>query len=232
MTKLIFLGTRGEIEESSKKHKYHSSLLIEYKKFKLLVDYGILQRYKLEKIKPNAILITHAHPDHYIWTKENVETKIPVYLTKKTFDYGKFKPENYKIIKPNKKIKLGPFTIIPHNTVHSIKCPGVSFEILAARKKIIYTGDVVDIKNKNKVLKGADFYIGDGSCIRANLVRRKNNKIFGHARIITQMNWCEKAGIKNIIFTHFGKESIRKEKKFRKEHPEIIFAYDGMEMEV
>lgn len=232
MIKLIFLGTKGEIEESSKKHKYHSSLMLQYKKFKLLIDYGTLQKNKLEKIKPNAILVTHAHPDHYVWTKENVETKIPVYLTKKTFDYGKFKPENYKIIKLNKKFKLGSFTIIPHKVLHSIRCPGVAFEIFAERKKIIYTGDVVDIVSKNNILKKADCYIGDGSSIRANLVRRRDNKIFGHARIITQVNWCKKCDVKNIIFTHFGKESIRKEKEFKKKYPEIIFAYDGMDMRI
>ncbi len=232
MIKLIFLGTKGEIEEHSKKHRYHSSTLLKYKGFKLLIDYGTLQKYKLEKIKPNAVLITHAHPDHYVWTKKDYEISIPVYLTKKTFDYGKFKPENYKIITPNKKFKLGPFTIIPHNAIHSIRCPAVSFEIHAERKKIIYTGDVVDIKNKNKVLRKADYYIGDGSSIRANLVRRRDNKIFGHARIITQIHWCEKAGVRNIIFTHFGKESIRKEKEFKKKYPEIIFAYDGMEMQI
>lgn len=230
--KFIFLGTKGEIEEQSKKHRYHSSLMIGYKKFKLLIDYGNLQKYDLNKLKPNAVLITHAHPDHYIWTKEDFETKIPVYLTKKTFDYGKFKPENFKIIYSNKKIKLRNFTIIPHNVLHSIKCPGVAFEILAGRKKIIYSGDVVDIENKNKVLKNANYYIGDGSSVNANLVRKKDNKLFGHARITTQINWCKKAEIKNIIFTHLGKETIRKEKEFKKKHPEIIFAYDGMKIEI
>ena len=63
--KLVFLGTKGEIEESTPKHKYHSSLLIISKEAKLLVDYGMLRKYSLEKIQPDAILITHAHPDHY-----------------------------------------------------------------------------------------------------------------------------------------------------------------------
>lgn len=231
-SKLIFLGTRGEIEESSKKHKYQSSLLLTKNKFRLLIDYGVIHKYKLEKIKPDVVLITHAHPDHYIWTKKNLETKIPVYLTKETFNYGKFRPENYKIIKPGKKFKIGPFTILPYRVLHSIRCPAIGFKISINKKVLIYNPDLVDIVNKDKILKNADCYIGDGSCIKANLVRRKGDKIFGHARITTQMNWCRKAGIKNIIFTHFGKESIRKEKQFKKEHPELIFAYDGMNMKV
>ncbi len=232
MIKLTFLGTRGEIEEYSKKHKYHSSLMLQYKKHKLLIDYGTLQKNKLNKLKPDAILITHAHPDHYIWTKKDNKTKIKIYLTRETLDYGKFKPENYKIIKSNKKFKIGPFTILPYKVLHSIRCPTIGFKIFVNKKKIVYTGDLVDIKNKNKILKNTDYYIGDGSCIKANLVRKRDGKIFGHARITTQMHWCEKAGIKNIIFTHLGKETIRNEKKFKKEYPNIILAYDVMEMRI
>ena len=227
--KIKFLGTKGEIEESSKKHKYHSSLLLSYKKFKLLIDYGILHKYKLEKIKADAILITHAHPDHYSWTKEDIETNIPVYLTKKTFDYGKFKPKNPHIIKPNKKLKLGPFTILPYKVLHSIRCPAIGFKISFNKKTLIYNPDLVDIVNKDKILRNVNYYIGDGSCIKANLVRRIGNKIFGHTRITTQINWCKKHNIKNIFFTHLGKETISKEKEFKKKHPEIILAYDGME---
>ncbi len=246
--KLTFLGTRGEIEEYSKKHKYHSSLLIEYKKFKLLIDYGTLQKYTLERLKPNAIIITHAHPDHYVWTVKNpksikgIKTQIPVYLTKETLDYGKFKPENPRVIKSNKKFRLGPFSISPFRVIHSIRCPGVGFKISVnkegIKKRIIYTGDVVDIINKNKILRNIDYYIGDGSSIRANLVRRKvigkQVKFFGHARITTQINWCKKAGIEKnkVIFTHLGKETIREEKIFKKKHPGIILAYDGRKMKI
>ena len=81
MTKLVFLGTKGEIEESSPKHRYHSSLLIISSETRLLIDYGRLRKCSLEEIEPNAILITHAHPDHYAWLKENIKTEIPVYLT-------------------------------------------------------------------------------------------------------------------------------------------------------
>lgn len=234
MTKLIFFGTKGEIEEFSKRHKYHSSLLIKHKGFKLLIDYGEIHKHNLRSIKPHAILITHAHPDHYIWTKQNIITKIPIYLTKKTLEYGKFKPGNSHVIKPGKKIKIGQFRILPYRVLHSIKCPTIGFKIFIDKKKIIYNPDLVDIVSKNKILKNVDYYIGDGSCIRANLVRKKDNKIFGHARIITQINWCKKFDIENnsIIFTHLGKETISKEKYFKKEYPEAILAYDGMKMKI
>jgi len=61
-------------------------------------------------------------------------------------------------------------------------------------------------------------------------VRRRGDQLFGHARITTQINWCRKHGISNIIFTHLGKETMEKEREFREEHAEAILVYDGMEL--
>ena len=230
MIELKFLGTKGEIEESSKIHQYHSSMLIIQDNFRLLIDYGELHKYELSKIKPDAILITHAHPDHYIWTKKDYITNIPIYMTKKTFDYGKFKPNNPKIIKEEKLFHIGPFKILGYNVIHSIRCPAVGFKIFVDKKKLVYNPDLIDIINKERILNKVDYYIGDGSCIMANLVRKKGEKLFGHTRITTQINWCKEKGIKNILFTHLGKETLRKEKQFLREHPEIRLAYDEMEL--
>lgn len=230
MTKLVFLGTKGEIEESSGKHQYHSSLLLISEGVKLLIDYGVLHQYCLEEIKPEAILITHAHPDHYVWLEEEVKTEIPVYLTRETLDYGEFRPGNSKIIKPGEEFTIEPFKCLPYQVIHSIRCPAVGYKIRTTDKTVIYNPDLVDIVDKEDTLRGVDYYIGDGSSIRANLVRRRGDQIFGHTRITTQINWCHKYGITNIIFTHLGKETMEKEEEFREEHAGVILAYDGMEL--
>ena len=233
MTKLVFLGTKGEIEEIAEKHQYHSSLLLISEEFRLLIDFGKLHPYKLEEIKPDVLLITHAHPDHYNWLEEEINTEVSVYLTKETLNYGKFKPSNYKIILPNNRFRLGPLEIYPYRVMHSIRCPAIGFKISTLENKIIiYNPDLVDIINKDEVLTGIDYYIGDGSSLKANLVRRKGNQFFGHTRITTQINWCKKYNIDNIIFTHLGKETMEKEKEFQESHPEIILAYDGMELKI
>ena len=67
---LEFLGTIGEIDKQTVHHKLNSSLLLKDKGFRLLIDHG-LESEKLTKIRPNAILITHAHPDHFIWLKKD-----------------------------------------------------------------------------------------------------------------------------------------------------------------
>ncbi len=230
MTKLVFLGTKGEIEESSPKHRYHSSLLVISDEARLLIDYGKLHKYSLEEIKPSAILITHAHPDHYLWLDEEVKTGIPVYLTEETLGYGMYLPENNRVVVPGREFEVGPFKCRPYRVMHSIRCPAVGYKIAVSERTIVYNPDLVDIVEKENILKGVDYYIGDGSSLRANLVRRKDDQFFGHTRITTQINWCRKYGVRHIIFTHLGKETIENEADFRKEHGEAILAYDGMEL--
>lgn len=232
MARLTFLGTRGEIEESSPHHQYHSSLAIESGKKRLLIDYGLLQRYGLEEIRPDAILITHAHPDHYRWLKLNEETEVPVYLTQETLDYGKFRPPNARVITPMQQFEIGPFSCMAYRVIHSIRCPAVGYHIRVEGKTLVYNSDLVDIGEKDAVLSGVDYYIGDGSAVRANLVRRRGDTLFGHTRIITQLHWCQKYGIGHIIFTHLGRETLREEEAFKAEHPEVVIAYDSLETEI
>jgi len=228
--KLIFLGTKGEIEESNEKHRYNSSLLLVSEGDRLLVDYGMLHRYNLEELVPGAILITHAHPDHYVWLEQDVETDIPVYLTEETLNYGKFKPSNINVIEPDKYYNEGSFQFTAYRVLHSIRCPAVGYKVKTQNKTLVYNPDLVDIVNKAEVLADVDYYIGDGSSIKSNLVRRRGDILFGHTRMTTQINWCKKYGIDHIIFTHLGRETIAAEDEFGRDHPEAIFAYDGMEV--
>jgi len=228
--KLTFLGTKGEIEESNEKHQYHSSLLVISDGQRLLIDYGMLHRYNLEELAPDALLITHAHPDHYVWLEQDIQTNVPVYLTQETFDYGKFRPPNSRVIEPGKYITEGDFQFCAYRVIHSIRCPAVGYKLKTQHRTLVYNSDLVDIVKKAEVLADVDYYIGDGSAIKANLVRRRGDTLFGHTRITTQINWCRKDGIENIIFTHLGRETIAGEDEFRREHSEALIAYDGMEI--
>ncbi|MBE0480136.1 MAG: MBL fold metallo-hydrolase [Dehalococcoidia bacterium] len=231
MASLVFLGTKGEIEESSPRHSYHSSLLIESGS-RIVIDYGVLRKHSLDEIGPDALFITHAHPDHYAWLKEEIYTDIPVYLTRETLDYGKYKPRMTKVLEPGTPVTAGHIEICPYRVIHSTRAPAVGYRLTVANRRLVYNPDLVDIVDKDAILQGVDYYIGDGSSIRANLVRRRGETIFGHARISTQINWCRRHGIENIIFTHLGKETIEKEDEFRNDHPDISMAYDGMALEI
>lgn len=227
--KITFLGTKGGIEEKTRKHKYNASLLIEYKGFKLMVDHG-LESIPLAKTRPDAILITHGHWDHFKWGKEDEKYESMIYVARETKRIAKFK-KNFKIIKLDKQFKVGPFKIIAYRVIHSLRCPAVGFKI-RNKKTIVYNPDLIAIKNKS-VLRNVDLYVGDGASLRGNLVRRKNDKLFGHTRMKTQVNWCRKYGIKKMIFTHLGKNPLsigdkNLEKALREEDIEVRIAHDGM----
>jgi len=234
MVRLTFLGTRAEIKEYTENHYYHSSLLLqafEPDSYRLIIDYGLIHPYDLSIARPDAILITHAHPDHYIWTVEEVNYTVPVYLTQETLDYGKFTPISSKVFCPYQLFSLGPFQIFPYRVLHSIHCPAVGFKIrMAGNKVLVYNPDLVDIIMKEDILPGVDYYIGDGSTIQTNLVRKKGEILYGHTRIPTQINWCKKYGIKQIIFTHIGKDTLNKEDQFSEIYPDAILAQDEMKM--
>ncbi len=236
MTRLTFLGTRAEVEEKTEAHFYHSSLLLQVLKpypFRLLIDYGRIHAFDLSILKPDALLITHAHPDHYLWTLEEVNSAVPVYLTQETLNYGSFLPVNPQLIIPYQIISLGPLEILPYRVIHSIRCPTVGFKIWLPNDKIlVYNPDLVDIIAKENILPKVDYYLGDGSTVKSNLIRRKGEILLGHTRIPTQINWCKKFGIKNIIFTHIGQDTMKRENDLVKSYPEIILAYDLMKMTI
>ncbi|HEV8725615.1 MAG TPA: MBL fold metallo-hydrolase [Candidatus Binatia bacterium] len=79
--KLTFLGTRGYIAAWNSRHRRHTATLISYRGKKVLIDYGEDWAGKLKALKPDAIVITHPHPDHAFGLKEG--TLCPVYAIKK-----------------------------------------------------------------------------------------------------------------------------------------------------
>jgi glyoxylase-like metal-dependent hydrolase (beta-lactamase superfamily II) len=62
--KLTFLGTRGEIEKRTRRHKMHTSLMVSYRGAQVMIDCGLDWLGKFERLDPSAIVLTHAHPDH------------------------------------------------------------------------------------------------------------------------------------------------------------------------
>ncbi len=240
---LEFPGTRGEIEESTKKHRYHSSLIVKYKDTEILIDYGEKHSKDLEeRINSfDAIFITHAHPDHYIWTlKEEKSVTIPVYLTKVAYDYSNSKPVNYKILKSYKTLGFKDLNITPFEVIHSLRCPAVGYRI-EADKNIFYAPDLIDTqKDKKETLKNIDCLVGDGSSLYTNMVRKRNGKLYGHTRVKTEINWCKKYGIKKFIVTHCGKQIVTMEKEkleekiseYSENSVNVKVAYDGYSLKL
>lgn len=231
MTKLVFLGTKGEIEEENPLHRFNSSLLVIFQDFKLLIDHGLTSP-DLAQISPSAILITHSHPDHFAWLKKDVPYEGKIYVSLPTLNQAKF-TKNFEVFKEYQKFTIGPFSVLPYPVIHSLLAPTVGFRIEIERKEFVYNPDII-VMEKKDILEKVSLYIGDGSSFKTNLVRRKKDQLFGHTRMKTQVNWCKQYQIPQVIFTHLGKEVINLpaqdlENLLSDSQVSVKIAYDGME---
>jgi len=208
---ITFLGTRGYIDARTSKHYYHTATLITYRNKKIMVDCGEDWVKKVWQIKPDAIVLTHAHPDHAYGLKNG--SPCPVYATTTTWQLIKdfLIPEDFRkkifFTKPN--IIYG-VNFKPIKVLHSLKAPAVSFRISIDKKTFFYSGDIAYLPDQKRNLKNVSLYIGDGSTVQKTLISKKYGQIHGHASVKTQLGWCKKAGIKNAIFTHCGTELVTK----------------------
>lgn len=238
--KIIFLGTRGYIDVRTKKHYRHTATLICYKGKRVMIDCGLDWLDKLDQIKPDAIILTHAHPDH-AWGLQH-GAPCPVYATRASWRVKELKkfPIKEKIIIPiQTKTVICGITFEAFSEKHSLLCPGVGYRVAAGKVTIYYAGDLISINQRRAALKNVQLYIGDGATIVRPMVRRKDAKIFGHTTIRAQLGWCKKEGITRVIITHCGTQIVadrsgKAEAKImqlaKERDVKIAIAYDGMKI--
>ena len=118
-------------------------------------------------------------------------------------------PIKEKIIIHNRqKLDIFGMTFEVFNEVHSILCPGVGYRITAGKATIYYAGDLISINQRHAALKNVRLYIGDGATIIRPMVRRKDDKLFGHTTIRAQLGWCKKEKVPRAIITHCGTQIV------------------------
>lgn len=240
---LTFYGTRGYVEESSRTHAGHSAFVLEAKRFRLLCDFGDNRKGMLPKIRPDAIFVSHAHPDHGWGLWEG--TDLPVYASAVTHELLRELPLlNRVVLEPREAVSIGPFRLEAHPTIHSIRCPAVGARIEAGRFTFVYSADIVAWEDPEAALRDADFYLGDGSTLTGSLVRRhKSGVLIGHTTVRAQLGWLARYGIVRAAFSHFGKgpiemgddalrEAVMKLASANPPGCAVTVAHDGMEMEV
>ena len=206
--KLHFYGTKGYVEESSAAHAGHSAFTVEAEDFRLLCDFGENRRGLLAKIQPDAIFVSHAHPDHAWGLAEG--TTVPVHASAITHELtAKMPIEKRIVLEPGEPVRAGPFRLIAMTVVHSIRCPGVGVRLELGGRVLVYSGDLVSFEDPDQALAGADVYVGDGSTLTGSLVRRHpSGMLLGHTTVRAQLGWLAKRGIARAVFSHFGEEAI------------------------
>ena len=239
MVKLTFLGTRGEIEPKTRRHRMHTSLLIVHRGKKIMLDCGESWLGKLKKVQPDYIVLTHAHPDHAFGLKQGAPC--PVWATKETWNYiQKFPITQKRLIKPRTLTRIGGITFEAFPVWHSVRCPAVGYRITCQKIKFFYVPDVAYIPAIDEAFKQIQFYVGDGATLWRPMIRKnkKTGEIFGHATIRQQLTWCKKQKVPKMIITHCGSDIVKNEKKLLKrieafaqeKQIEVEIAYDGMQI--
>jgi len=206
--RLRFYGTKGYVEQSSHAHSGHSAFTIEAKGFRLLCDFGQNRKGLLEKIRPDAIFVSHAHPDHAWGLEEG--TKAPVYASAITHEITRDLPIGERMtLEPGRSVAVGPVRLTAFPVIHSVRCPCVAARIETPDGTVVYSGDIIAFEDPERALRGADLYVGDGSTLRGSLVRRHaSGVLMGHTTVRAQLGWLGKYGIPRAVFSHFGKGPI------------------------
>lgn len=161
----------------------------------------------MKKIGPDAIFVSHAHPDHAWGLEEG--TSLPVYASAITHEITKDLPIRDRLtLAPEQPAAIGPFQLTAFPVVHSVRCPCVAARIETPDGTVVYSGDIVSFE-KPEALAGADLYVGDGSTLTGSLVRRHaGGALMGHTTIRAQLGWLAKYAVPRAVFSHFGKGPI------------------------
>jgi ribonuclease BN (tRNA processing enzyme) len=240
--RLHFHGTKGYVEESSPSHSGHSAFTIEADGFRLLCDFGENRKGLLGGIRPDAIFVSHAHPDHAWGLREG--TDAPVFASAITHELLAEMPLAERIVlDPAQRVRVGPFRLTSFPVVHSIRCPGIGARIEVSGRVVVYSGDIVAFHAQAEALADAWLYVGDGSSLTASLVRRHpSGALLGHTTVRAQLGWLAKAGVPRAVFSHFGSgpigmgdedlsEALSALAADRAPGCEVFAAKDGLELE-
>ena len=204
---LTFLGTRGGIDARTARHRMHSALLISWRRKNVMIDCGADWQDKVDQVNPNAILITHAHPDHACGLKSGAPC--PIYATKECCSNVRVGLIAAKqVIEPRLPVELFGIEFEAFPVEHSVLAPAVGYRITVGHHSVFYVPDVVRIHGQAQALQGLQLYIGDGASITRSILRKRDGKLIGHASIRTQLEWCREEGVCRAIFSHCGSEIV------------------------
>lgn len=234
--KLTFLGTRGYIEAVKRRHRFHTATLVEYRRARVMLDCGEDWRGRLRAVAPQAVVVTHAHPDHAGGI--GPELSCPVYATQQSWDRmarSVLPARQHRVIQPGRPFRISGITFEAVAVAHSVRAPAVGYRISAGNKHVFYVPDVLDLPGRPAVLEGLDVYVGDGAAIVRPIARRTRadgHQWIGHTSIRAQLDWCRDAKVPRMIVTHCGTEIVGGDERRTAARVRALGRERGVEVEI
>jgi hypothetical protein len=238
--KLTFLGTRGEVDHRTRRHRMHTPLMVSYRGADVMIDCGLDWLGKFQRLHPNAIVLTHAHADHAWGLKRGAPC--PVYAPQKTWQELQHSPfKDRHVIDERTPTKICRITFEAFPVEHSILSPAVGYRVSAGRARIFYAPDLIFIHDRQDALKGVPSLHRRWRHCNDFVYSKAGQKAHWPFAGLHLANVVRKEGVPQAIISHCGSEIVTSdERKLFAKLPGMAaergigvrIAYDGMKLEL